>query len=497
MDAATINNQQTSKFTNEPVEVVSCTLEDLLLVQQKPLPSKSITGHISIPEYQRPYVWKERQVNKLLNDLAEHAKLPVAERPLYYLGSIILHQDGDKLHIIDGQQRLTTLLILNSFLRYKVNANIAYHLPESIENIRHVHSYLKAIANGEVPAFADIHFEDIVCLAQINVTLIVTQSEDLAYTFFETQNTGGVRLSGPDIAKAHHLRAIDSNKTIAYQARRWEHWPPQKIEHCIKNLIKVRYWNFKSWQAFPLYRDERSIKETIIDEFTERTVHQAEDLSFYYALVQKQGHHAFQMNESPFRHIRQPLYDGNNFLDYIQEYLELHDILFQSSSDHRLPDPFILFRNQLLHGRDGTVFLKELYEILLTAYVSRFGFERLFEAGLWLYRYVYSLRVSMARNVREDSIFAFARAQMIVDKILYAYTINEVLDELKQFRYGFDTANTEEGQSKAKHVQSVTRYFHLQGIDTFSSAKEMCTNNLFDKALVSGIYTLLKQNKHG
>ena len=44
---------------------------------------------------------------------------------------------------------------------------------------------------------------------QIEFTLVITQSEDDAYQFFETQNTGGVRLSGPDIIKAHHLRAID------------------------------------------------------------------------------------------------------------------------------------------------------------------------------------------------------------------------------------------------------------------------------------------------
>ncbi len=475
------------------IHVTSCTVEDLFNAYLKPLPRTSIKGKVCIPEYQRSYVWKERQVNKLLNDLIEHGKNPDDKKPLYYLGSIILHLDSDRLNIIDGQQRLTTMLILNSFLPNKIASTIKYHSPETIDNIKFVHSYLKAIAERQIPEFPDLNFSDFEDFSKINITLIITKSEDLAYTFFETQNTGGVRLGGADIAKAHHLRAIDCKKTIAFQARRWESRATEEVENCIKNLIKIRYWNFSHWQYFPFYRDQQGIKETIIDEFTERTIHQPEDVSFYYGAVKKQGHHSFQTNESPYRHIRQPLYDGNNFLDYISEYVELQEILFKSVSDHRIPDSFMRLREKLLHGKDGTVFLKELFEIILTTYVSRFGFERLFEVSLWLYRYVYSLRVSMMRNVREDTIFKFAKDNAIVDKILQSYTINEVLIQLKGLRYSFSPDNIEDHQSKGKHVQCLKHYFFEYGLDSFTTAKKMCNEGVFDKALINNINTLIKQ----
>jgi len=71
-----------SKSENDLIAVASCTVEDLFNVHLKPLPGTAITGRICIPEYQRSYVWKERQINKLLNDLFEHAKDPDKRKPL-------------------------------------------------------------------------------------------------------------------------------------------------------------------------------------------------------------------------------------------------------------------------------------------------------------------------------------------------------------------------------------------------------------------------------
>jgi uncharacterized protein with ParB-like and HNH nuclease domain len=64
-----------------------------------------------IPRYQRPYSWAEEQLNKLWDDLREAQQL----EPNYFLGSIITakpEEASNYLDIVDGQQRLTTLLIL-------------------------------------------------------------------------------------------------------------------------------------------------------------------------------------------------------------------------------------------------------------------------------------------------------------------------------------------------------------------------------------------------
>jgi Protein of unknown function DUF262 len=406
----------------QDVQVTSINFKELIQANQTPMPKINLKGQLCIPEYQRPYVWKEKQINRLLNDLIEYHNNCDKEKPLYYLGSIIIHNDNGKLKIIDGQQRITTLLLINKLKTPNFKSGIAYNSNTSIENIQYNLSYLKSICSKDVFEFRDVNILECIDFEKINITLVVTQTEDLAYTFFETQNTGGVRLNGSDIIKAHHLRAISSKKLVNYQARKWETIESENVEHIIQKLTKIRFWDNRKWRQFPFYRDERSIKEALIEEYTTRTDNNVEDISYYYSAVKKQNERILQTHESAYKQLKQPLSNGNNALDYINEYIHLHDILFQQkNNDHRIDDNFFEFRNALLHGYNGTIFLKELMQISIISYVSRFGFYRLYEASLWLYRMVYSLRVSSSRNVREDSIFKFVFDNQFIDNILEVY----------------------------------------------------------------------------
>lgn len=76
--------------------------------------------------YQREYVWQEEQVSDLLRDLVDqfredydenHELAKVNGYGHYFLGSIIIREEGAKRFIIDGQQRLTTLTLLLIYLR--------------------------------------------------------------------------------------------------------------------------------------------------------------------------------------------------------------------------------------------------------------------------------------------------------------------------------------------------------------------------------------------
>ena len=71
-----------------------------------------------IPDYQRPYAWTETECLTLWDDLFEFA-IPENNADKfnkddeYYLGPIVTFKNDDgKLEIIDGQQRLTTLMLL-------------------------------------------------------------------------------------------------------------------------------------------------------------------------------------------------------------------------------------------------------------------------------------------------------------------------------------------------------------------------------------------------
>ena len=131
------------------------------------------------------------------------------------MGSVVLHQTYDAktdsyvLNIIDGQQRITTLSLICMVIAAKSGSqfilpSIEFASPVSHERIAKNYQWL--LEQIEEQSFSSTLMS--LDLSRINFTLVVTQSEDEAYRFFETQNTGGVRLTGPQVIKAHHLRAI-------------------------------------------------------------------------------------------------------------------------------------------------------------------------------------------------------------------------------------------------------------------------------------------------
>lgn len=77
-----------------------------------------------VPEYQRPYVWGQDEVSDLLEDLANaFQSYPTGQ---YFLGSIVFQRKKqsdssggsyEELDLLDGQQRLTTCLLLHAVAR--------------------------------------------------------------------------------------------------------------------------------------------------------------------------------------------------------------------------------------------------------------------------------------------------------------------------------------------------------------------------------------------
>lgn len=85
-----------------------------------------------IPDYQRGYSWKTKQIYDLLNDL-KHANQLESD---HYTGTITIHkQDQDELigmtkysmyHLVDGQQRFTTITLILNYLLKKLGSQPDY-----------------------------------------------------------------------------------------------------------------------------------------------------------------------------------------------------------------------------------------------------------------------------------------------------------------------------------------------------------------------------------
>lgn len=67
-----------------------------------------------VPEYQRPFSWEADNFDDLIDDIVTASK-----DQEYFLGTIVLHKKDDKgnYDLVDGQQRLTSLMILLACLR--------------------------------------------------------------------------------------------------------------------------------------------------------------------------------------------------------------------------------------------------------------------------------------------------------------------------------------------------------------------------------------------
>lgn len=72
-------------------------------------------GYFKIPDFQRPYTWDTHQIETFRADLEKVA----AKKNTHYFGTIVLVRENDHSVVIDGQQRLTTSLLL---------VNAAYHV---------------------------------------------------------------------------------------------------------------------------------------------------------------------------------------------------------------------------------------------------------------------------------------------------------------------------------------------------------------------------------
>ena len=81
-----------------------------------------------VPEYQRGYSWREKQIETLFNDIYE-------EQEGYYLGNLLLLDSGNgEYHVIDGQQRLTTISMFLLAI-YEIAQNITSTTNSSYNSI--------------------------------------------------------------------------------------------------------------------------------------------------------------------------------------------------------------------------------------------------------------------------------------------------------------------------------------------------------------------------
>jgi hypothetical protein len=454
-----------------------------------------IQGHLHIPEYQRPYRWDEAQLKRLVSDLEVFfsAANKRSTPNVFYLGSVVLHQRVQKepfkryLDIIDGQQRLTTIALLASVLnQHKWTSDLKFSAPESQNRIiKNLAWFRSRYEHQPLPE---------IDLAKINVTLVVTSSEDDAYRFFETQNTGGKRLGGRDIIKAFHLRAVSARERDAY-AKSWENLT--EIQAVIDSVMRVRLWNSLRWRELASERDPVKVRDQIVFELAEDTTHLAGDMGYQQIAVDYSADRRTYKGPRTGYDVRQPISAGVNSIHYLTYLHSLQHAIFHKKSSHIADETSDIGQFHALYcglviESKGSIHLERFYRAAILLYVSRFGVTHLVEAGLHLFRVIFSKRLENQRVIRESTAQSHAYATPVMDWIGSSYSHAELMKFCTEFEYKVDTNNLKENGVKGKFYRHVKKYFSIE--DEEDSAKGAAR---YDMALLAAINRRVLQHKGG
>lgn len=378
-----------------------------------------------IPEYQRPYRWKEENVRQLLEDVFESWK---SGKNAYRVGSIILHNEKNtQIHnVVDGQQRLTTILLIlkelgckvGESLRSKLNYNHIDSINRIIENNKYIKGWIRENISNETDDFSKY-------LTQYcEFVEIIVDDLTEAFQMFDSQNGRGKELESYNLLKAYHIRAmeLDTQEAKIHCDRKWEAATRvQKSERqeivndILKQIFSEQLYRTRVWSK---KEDAYEFNKTKISEFKGLTINK--NLTIQYPFQNKELLHYvlqnyFQQlglevkgiknrfknsnfeNINPFVLINQKILNGKPFFEYIETYVEIYKQLFESQEDKSELSEFKKFykKNCTYTGshRDGDKYLKELYKSLVFLMFDKFGEEGLLKYYKTLFVLVYRERL--------------------------------------------------------------------------------------------------------
>lgn len=198
----------------------------------------NIKGNFFIPKYQRGYRWTDSQVKTLMNDLWENCNKETKKE--YCLQPVVVRKRGvDNYELIDGQQRLTTILILLLYIHkifpfVQINYSLEYETRKATkefladinkeraqDNIDFFHIYN---ANQCIDYWLNETFGDDInrkstalfnlmdfLINKVKVIWYEVGEEEDSIALFTRLNIGRIQLTNAELIKALLLKSYNSN----------------------------------------------------------------------------------------------------------------------------------------------------------------------------------------------------------------------------------------------------------------------------------------------
>ncbi|OAL83300.1 hypothetical protein AY605_11755 [Acinetobacter sp. SFD] len=238
-----------------------------------------LTMSFFIPAYQRGYRWSARQVIELLEDVYEFCDRKIkVDEDFYCLQPVVVKQRGEQWELVDGQQRLTTILLILGYfnsrfaedfrkqlytLEYETRPESREYLVSLDENKRdqnidfhfifEAYSNIRAWFKDKVHRINDI---ESVFLNKVKIIWYQLAEAENVTDVFTRLNMGKIPLVNAELVKALFLKSSNfssAGQTVRYLqqlniAQEWD-----AIE---KRLQDDAFWYFVSNQPIASNRIE-------------------------------------------------------------------------------------------------------------------------------------------------------------------------------------------------------------------------------------------------
>lgn len=404
---------------------------------------------LHIPDYQRPYKWTSKHVYQLVADIKAHQN-----KSAYRLGTLVFHVEGTdeakKLNIVDGQQRVITLLLLLSAIRDKINNKNNEYLCKNIDHLFIYHllrnlKFTNTISQKNIyanyqelkhlvaaPDFDEKTIEFLLHKCQV-VTFKLNEISE-AFQFFDSQNSRGKALAPHDLLKAFHLREFskheekyqldvverwegiinkDEKQTkqnklelghlfseYLYPIHQWLRNKPREVFnkdqiHCFKGISLEKHRDYP-------YTKTYRITDWFIDDYNNQTVRSVDQQNQVY----------------PFT-LDDKIINGRRFFERIHYYYDLLNKIKNTPHKNKNPqadnDLFSSIRQEdneaykILTAidtytgrhRKGDIYVRTLFECLLLYYIDKFSTAQLDNAIIKIFLWAYTVRLSFDSVYRE------------------------------------------------------------------------------------------------
>lgn len=376
---------------------------------------------LALPSYQRPYSWSVKSTNTLFIDTYEAFRNGINE---YRLGSVILHKEcSEKYNIVDGQQRLTTLSILLYCLDDEKQSLLKEKYSKLSNDVIVTNFGVLSKRTNELSYDEREKYKNYL-VNKCTMVQIVTDSEQEAFQFFDSQNSRGKELAPHDLLKSYHLREMnneDENQKVKI-INRWENMNQNDLDDLFKNYLYplTQWYKGKEGLGYSSSKIDsfKGIKGSNIYNYA--IYHKASNL--YVEKFNANGSAELLASKSLNQfQLTQPLIAGKRFFDYTLHYGKLLEKI--QKQINRFFD-----KDEIPSKRSGDIYIKQLYECSLLFFADRFGLESLTQSVMQqLYSWSYSLRLTM-KLVYPQTINRYAKGQH--ERVNYGIEMFSAISEM-------------------------------------------------------------------